>query len=290
MKTDWISIEEYGVLCSNADLSPNYSPKFVEFYFDRLSKKPKIVGRFDREGRLFAAYPVLGRMVFPNSLHKKLLGKKAKLLGDIGQPETLLPVLHKRRPLFLGYLSPTTSGLLKGVVNGLAGLSIKKIAIAKETKHRTVLQAEKTFLNKGGKIVFTEELDKQDFIDVYCKLYSERWRYSMKDMCYVRSQIRELYTNVLGGIVFMNQEPMAVQLCYECQGKGLYYVDYISIGVKEKNQKFSYGSIMMLAMLSKARAKARELGKQLRFSFGYYYGEKDYKKLWAAPEELFVGI
>src|SRR4030042_2115831 len=88
-----ISLSEYTALCTQSDVSPNYSPQFVEYYFTKLNRKPVIKGKYDSTGRLIAAFPVLFLSVFPNSIHKRLLGEAFRGLGDIGQPEILIPVL-----------------------------------------------------------------------------------------------------------------------------------------------------------------------------------------------------
>ena len=98
-----ISIEEYSEICQRTDISPNYHPNFIDYYFGTLKKKPKIIGKYDVNGQLIAASPVLLRQVFPNALHKRLLGDKYKKMGDIGQPEMLFPVSNLNQVIILEY-------------------------------------------------------------------------------------------------------------------------------------------------------------------------------------------
>jgi len=290
IKSSKISLNQYYDFCLNADISPNYHPNFVEFYFSQLRKKPKIIGRFDNQGQLIAAYPVLYCQIFPNSLHKRLLGGKTLKLGDIGQPEALFPVVQSAPKFSLNRFSITTSPLLRGVVRGVGNYSLRSIAIAKKTKHKNATRAQRLLFNEGGKVYFTDELDKSDFVDIYIRLHSQRWGYSPEDLRYVREQIVKLYGNIFGGVLVKDNEPLAVQLCFKSKGKRFYYVDFINIGVKSHDRKLSYGSIMMLSTLRKAEEISSSLGKTLRFSFGYYYWQQNYKSLWANPEPTFIAF
>lgn len=286
-----ISLEQYCEICTETDVSPCYHPRFIEFYFAQLKKKPKIIGRFDNQGRLLAAYPVLFGQIFPNSLHKKLLKQKSIMLGEISQPEALFPVVQSVPKISLNCFSPTTSPILSGVVRGLGNYSLKSMAIAKKTKHKNPTRARKSLFKKGAKVYFTDELDKNDFADIYIRLHGQRWGYSSHDLRYVRVQILKLYNHIYGGVLFKDNEPLAAHLCFKCEGRRFFYVDAVNIGVKSVDDKrASYGSIMILSSLRKAEEISHTLGKTLRFSFGYYYGPQDYKNLWAYPEKTFIAF
>lgn len=295
IKSSKISLSQYYDFCLNVDISPNFHPSFVEFYFSQLRKKPKIIGRFDNQGQLIAAYPVLYGQIFPNSLHKRLLGKKTVKLGDIGQPEALFPVIRSAPKLSLNCFSPTTSPILRGVVKGIGKYSLKSIAIAKKAKHKSATRAQKRFFKEGGKIYFTDEEDLEinDFADIYISLHGQKWCHTDYDLRYIRNQIIQLSQYIFGGILFKGNEPFAAHLCFKNVGKAIYYVDAINIGIKqiEKPKWYeSYGSILLLASLRKAEERSHSLGKALRYSYGYFYGPKDYKHLWAQPEKTYIAF
>jgi hypothetical protein len=288
MRSTLISLDKYYEICSQADISPNYHPKFVEFYFAQLRKKPKIISRINKQGQVIAAYPVLYGQIFPNSLHKRLLRQNSRKLGDIGQPEALFPVVHSGEKFSLNCLSPTTSPLISSLVRKLPNYSIKNIAIAKQSKHKRLVRAQKSFFSKGGKVYSTEELDKNDFADVYLSLHAQRWGYATEDLRCLHEQILNLYEQVDGGILVKNKEPVAALLCYKAEGKTIYYVDAINLGVKlGDDRRFSYGSIMLLSNLRRSEEIAHYLNKKLRYSYGYHYGARDYKNLWAYPEKTY---
>jgi len=291
MRSNLISLDQYYDFCLEKDISPNYHPRFIEFYFAQLGKKPKIIGRFDKHSRLITAYPVLFGQIFPNTLHKKLLGNKIRRLGDISQPEALFPVVQSAPKFSLNRFSPTTSPILNGVVKGIGNYSLKSMAIAKKAKHKSVTRARKSLFKEGAKVYFTDELDRNDFADIYTRLHGLRWGYTFDDLVYVRQQILELYDYILGGVLVNDDEPLAAHLCFKCEGRSLFYVDAVNIGVKlVHDSRTSYGSVMILSSLDKAEEISQSLGKILRFSFGYYYGPQDYKNLWTRPEKTFIAL
>ena len=295
IKTIKISLNQYYDFCINNDISPNFHPAFVEFYFGQLKKKPKIIGRFDKHGQLIAAYPVLYGQIFPNSLHKRLLGKDAVRLGDIGQPEALFPVVSSAPRFLLNRLSPVTSPLLSKIVKPRWKYSLKSVAIAKKTKHKSAKRAQNRFLKEGGKIFFTNNRDIgiNDFANIYTRLYSQKWGQTDSDMRHIRNQIIKLSQLVSGVVLVKDDEPLAALLCFKCEGKKIYYVDAVNTGMKkiDKSKRHeSYGSILLLSSLRNTEDASLALGKTLRFSFGYFYGANDYKHLWAQPEKTYIAI
>lgn len=291
MSTRRISLEDYADLCAQTDYNPVFDPAFVEYYFGRLGETPRIQGKFDRLDRLVAGFPVLFLQVFPSPLHKRLLRSRAACLGNIGQPEGLFPVLPSARDVALNAISPTTSPLLRGRVRGLENRSLRRIAIAKDRRHKKVTHRRKVFLEGGGREHFTDEIPGREFAEIYARLHAERWRTPLEEQRFARQQIEALYERVYGVVLFQGDEPVAAQLCHRAVGSSLFYVDFVNAGVKlTDDHDISYGSIMMLATLRRAESDARALGKSLRFSFGYFYGSGGYKAVWADPETTFVGF
>ena len=227
--------------------------------------------------------------VFPTSAHKRLLGKRFHRLGEIGQPETLFPVLPSRGKLGLNRLSLTTSPLLLDRVRAVNGRSLKAMAIAKDRRHKKLTIRQRDFFANGGKAHFANDLSASDFADIYLRLHSERWGIPIESLGGVRDQIIALYRHVFGVVLEVNGEPVAVQLCFRSKGATMHCVDFINSGVRlMDDNKLSYGSVMMLTCLRRAEEDAKADGKALRFSFGYYYGDNTYKSVWTEPEPTFI--
>lgn len=290
MKRTEISLAEYETLCHQVDVAPNYHPRFTDYYFSRLGIRPKLIGVFDETG-LIAAFPALYGQIFPNPVHKRLLGDRFNRIGEMGQPESLFPVLPGRRKISLNRFSPTTSSLLKDSVRGLKDRQLKAMAIATERRHKKLTIRQRQFFDAGGKAYFSNELDAKTFADIYLRLHSLRWGYPIEGLQGVRAQILELYDHVFGVVLEVEGEPVAAQLCYRAVGASLVCIDFINSGVKlQDDNKISHGSVMMLTCLRRAEQDALALGKRLRFSFGYYYGDETYKAVWTQPEPTFIGF
>jgi hypothetical protein len=291
MQNKPISLNEYYDICLEADISPNYHPHFTEFYFSKLKKRPKIIGKYKKDGRLIAAYPVLFRQIFPNSLQKKLLNQKFKRLGDIGQPEALFPAIGCAKKTALNYLSPVTSPLMKNNVKSLGNYSIKNISIAKKRKHKRLTRTIKKFLAQGGEIFPSDSLDRNDFAQIYTNLFSQNREIPIEELRHVREQIKVLYQYCHGYIIISDKEPKAALLSWKVKGKKILYVQGINYVYKTNDKKkIPYGNILMLSSLRKAEEHAETIGKCLRYSFGYCYGLHDYKNFWADPEPTFIGF
>jgi hypothetical protein len=286
-----LSLEQYSDLCARSPISAAFAPEVVQYYFSRIGARPRFIGLYDRSGSLVGAFPSLYRLVFPSAMHKRLLGKRAAKLGDFGQPEALFPVLPEARGLALNHLSPITSALLQGRVRQLAKKSLRRMAIAKERKHKKLSARARAFAQEGGATHFIDDLSPTEFADTYLDLFCRRWNYPVSDYQDVRAQIVALHPHLHGTLLTMKGEPVAAQLCCRHVNAHLYYVDFINAGVqKTDDNAISYGSIMMLLSLRHAENQAKTRGVPLRFSFGFTYSDSDYKAVWADPEPTFVAI
>jgi hypothetical protein len=289
MKSRHISLNEYSDFCVDKDISPTYSPALADYYFTQLGRKPQILGRFDSAGRLIAAYPTLFGQVFPNALHKRLLGEDVRKLGDFGQPEALIPVAAAAGRIALNRLSPITSPLLKGALRSLGQYSVRSVAIARAKTKSSMPQMVRAFFRGGGKAYFTQELDKEDFAEVRVRLYSRRWNRDPHDLRYVVDQIRALYEHVFGCVVEHEGEPAAVMMTFMASGRSICYFDAVLTATKPAdNKRTSYGSVLYFTTANKAKEISQAAGKALRYSYGYMYGPRDYKHLWATPEPTFI--
>lgn len=256
-----------------------------------LKIKPRLYAKYDKHGKCLAAFPRLLGHIFPNTLHVRVLGEYGRRIGCIGQPEMFFPVRPEAVRVPLNCFSPTASPLLKGRVREVPRWSFKSMAIAMQRRHKKLSRRAALYLDSGGQVFFSDALERKEFADIYIRLHCERWGFNPGDFRYLREQILQLYEGVFGVVLFEKAEPVAAQLCFRATGKSMYYVDFINSGVKiQRDNQLSFGSIMILMGLRKSEEIALSLGKTLRYSFGYYYGERNYKSIWAQPEPTFIGI
>jgi len=286
-----ISLDQYRGLCADADISPNYHPDFVEYYFAQLHIPPKIIACIDKTGRLVAAYPVLFRSIFPNPIHKRLLPARMRRLGDIGQPEILFPIFPTGCIIHPYYLAPVASPLLRSTVGSVRNISLRKISIANKPSRQRIQKTERSLSIEHGTVLFTQDLRPEDFSETYITLHAERWGRSTQELVYVRQQILAMYKHVFGGILLFRDEPVAALLAFSVLGKNILYVDFVNSGVKiRKTSRASAGSILLLKCVSKAYELAYAAGRDLRFSLGYESGGESYKRLWGVPENTYVAF
>ena len=284
-----LSLTEYSDFCANKDLSPALQPALTDYYFNQLGRKPAIIGRCDSDGRLVAAYPTLYGQVFPNVIHKRLLGKGAAKLGDFGQPETLIPLESTPAKISLNRLSPMTSALLKGRVREWPRRSLRSMAISRQKSGRNPRQAAGQFLRGGGVAHFTSELDRDDFADILVRLYSQRWNRHPDELRYVADQVRSVYEHVFGCVLVDQGEPAAVLMCHIAHGRTLDCIDAILTATKPAERKrMSYGSILYFMAATRAEEMAAAARRELRYSYGFISGPSDYKNLWANAEPTFI--
>jgi len=286
-----ISLDQYSDFSANTDISPNYHPDFLDYYFAQLGIRPHIIGCFDDAAGLVAAYPTVLHSVFPNPLHKRVLPSKMHRLGDIGQPEILFPIMWTREKVRLNSFAPTTSPLLEGIVRTVRTLCFRKIAIAGPLSPQRIAKTDKSMILEHGRVFFTDDMKADEFADIYIRLHCERWARPPEDFVYVRQQILTLHKHLLGAVLFFHNDPVAAILTFAVLGKNTLYVDFINSGVKiRKTSRASAGSIILLKCLSRAQQMADAYGKSLRFSLGYQYGDDSYKRLWGSSQNTLVAF
>jgi len=212
-----------------------------------------------------------------------------RLLGDIGQPEILIPILSGSPPFHLNCFSPVTSPLHRGNVRSFRNISLRKISIAKSLSGQRSQKVEKSLATENGTLLFAPDLHPHDFADIYTSLHAARWGLSADDLTHVTQQIVSLYKYVQGGVLLFNGEPVAALLAFAVSCKSILYFDFVNSGVKlKKTSRASAGTILLLKCISRAQELAGSEGKVLRFSLGYEYGDESYKRQWGVAEDTFL--
>jgi hypothetical protein len=281
-----LTLTAYADLCTQCDISVSAAPEFVAYHFSVLGLAPRLVP-LRSNGSLVGAFASLYKSTFPTNVHKRFLGKSFLKLGDIGQTETLFPLLPIDRPVALYHFSPTTSPLLAGRVRTWRQKSLISIGIAKSKVDKRTIALTERFVAGGGKIIASSEMSPKEFADIYLELHSKRWGYDPADLDAVRKKIIALYPHVYGTVLTNRDEPVAAQLCFRHIGRSIFYVDFTNAGVKHEEGAY-YGNILMYSCLRRAKLEAQSLNKTLRHTFGYPY--EPYKKIWAEFQPTFVGI
>ncbi|QIU92186.1 transcriptional regulator [Yokenella regensburgei] len=164
-------------------------------------------------------------------------------------------------------------------------------AIAKDINHdfskKTISTREREvrkFVSSGGSFKPISQIDGDWLFDIYNELYHARRNKFVPNQDVNKAFFREFINNFKGVVMFMDDEPIAMQLLMSVNNKAGLFVDYINIGYKQDTAVNSLGTILMWKNLSVLNAESIECGKKLYYSYGFMAGE--YKARWCNPESL----
>ena len=94
--------------------------------------------------------------------------------------------------------------------------------------------------------------------------------------------LREFMT---GSVVYLHDQPVAIQILYRVEAPSWVSVEYINGGVDPQQREFSPGSVLSFVNTQTAWEEARALGKPLRYSFGR--ADREYKDRWCHRVPVF---
>ena len=245
-----------------------------------LARLPvRYLGRFDR-GELRGAIPTWGRYL---ALSKDVLKQHGKRgLFDLGNAEIILPLAGDARvPLRhkVRYLSSMNAEQVLGRREQPEGLALAREPEEYSKKFRYNQRREQRLLEEAGGIVRPMlELSASEQAVIYADLFQRRWGFEAtgkEHLAEVFALMREFMT---GSLIYLNDQPVAIQVLYRVEAPQWVSVEYINGGVDPQNREFSPGSVLSFINTQTAWAEARALGKPLRYSFGR--ADREYKDRW----------
>ena len=232
------------------------------------------------DGQLKAAMPTWGRYL---ALSKDVLKQQGKRgLFDLGNAEVILPLAagaqvslrHRAR-----YLSELNAAGLLGVSEQVEGLALAREPEQYSKKFRYNQRREQRLLEEAGGVIRPMlELTAQEQARIYAELFQRRWGFEAtgKDrLAEVFGLLREFMT---GSLIYLNDEPVAIQVLYRVEAPQWVSLEYINGGVDPQQRDFSPGSVLSFINTQSEWAYARALGKPLRYSFGR--ADREYKDRW----------
>ena len=232
------------------------------------------------DGQLQAAIPTWGRHL---ALSKDVLKQQGKRgLFDLGNAEIILPLAaHAHVPLRhrVRYLSELNAARLIGVSEQPEGLALAREPEQYSKKFRYNQRREQRLLEEAGGIIRPMlELTPQEQARIYADLFQRRWGFEAtgKDhLAEVFGLLREFMT---GSLIYLNDEPVAIQVLYRVEAPQWVSLEYINGGVDPQQHEFSPGSVLSFVNTQSEWEQARALGKPLRYSFGR--ADREYKDRW----------
>jgi CelD/BcsL family acetyltransferase involved in cellulose biosynthesis len=232
------------------------------------------------DGELQAAIPTWGRHL---ALSKDVLKQQGKRgLFDLGNAEIILPLAtgaqvalrHRAR-----YLSELNATALIGISEQPEGLALAREPEQYSKKFRYNQRREQRLLEEAGGVIRPMlELTPQEQARIYADLFQRRWGFEAtgKDhLAEVFGLLREFMT---GSLIYLNDEPVAIQVLYRVEAPQWVSLEYINGGVDPQQREFSPGSVLSFVNTQSEWEQSRALGKPLRYSFGR--ADREYKDRW----------
>lgn len=232
------------------------------------------------DGQLQAAMPTWGRHL---ALSKDVLKKRGQRgLFDLGNAEIILPIAQDARVQVqhsMGYVSELNAAQITSLREQPEGLALAREPEQYSKKFRYNQRREQRLLEEAGGVIRPMlELTAQEQARIYADLFQRRWGFEAtgkEHLAEVFSRLREFMT---GSLIYLNDEPVAIQVLYRVEAPQWVSLEYINGGVDPQQREFSPGSVLSFVNTQSEWEHARALGKPLRYSFGR--ADREYKDRW----------
>ncbi len=238
-------------------------------------------------GELQAALPTWGRYL---ALSKDVLKQQGKRgLFDLGNAEIILPAAATlRAPLRhqARYVSALNAEQFSTLREQPEGLALAREPEEYSKKFRYNQRREQRLLEEaGGTIRPILELSAAEQARIYLDLFQRRWGFAATGAAQ-QAQVFELLREFMtGSLIYLNDEPVAIQVLYRVEAPQWVSLEYINGGVDPQNREFSPGSVLSFINTQNAWSDARALGKPLRYSFGR--ADREYKDRWCNRQPVY---
>lgn len=274
-----ISADDYAEAWSRLGGSVATHPEVVARLADLAGIPVRYLGWLV-DGQLQAAIPTWGRYL---ALSKDVLKQQGKRgLFDLGNAEVILPLAaeacvplrHRVR-----YLSELCAVRVSGAHEQAEGLALAREPEQYSKKFRYNQRREQRLLEEaGGEIRPMLELSPQDQASIYADLFQRRWGFEATGKAHLAEVFSLLREFMTGSLIYLNGEPVAIQVLYRVEAPQWISLEYINGGVDPQQRDFSPGSVLSYVNTQNEWAQARTLGKPLRYSFGR--ADREYKDRW----------
>ena len=261
-------------------------PEVVE----RLARLADIRVRYlawEHQGELVAALPCWGRHL---ALSKDVLKKTGKRgLFDLGNAEIILPVAEqvgvpvRQR---MRYVSELNAGAISTLREQPEGLALAREPEQYSKKFRYNQRREQRLLEEAGGVLRPMlDFSPAEQAAMYADLFQRRWNFEAPGKAHLHEVFELLREFMTGSVVFLDEQPIAIQVLYRAEAPKWVSIEYINGGVDPQQHDFSPGSVLSFVNTQTAWAEARALGKPLRYSFGR--ADREYKDRWCNRVPVF---
>lgn len=235
---------------------------------------------WEKQGELIAAVPCWGRHL---ALSKDVLKKTGRRgLFDLGNAEIILPVAEQAEvPVRqrMRYVSELNAAAISTLREQPEGLALAREPEEYSKKFRYNQRREQRLLEEAdGLLRPMLDFSAAEQAAMYADLFQRRWNFEAPGKGYLQEVFTLLREFMTGSVVFLDEQPIAIQILYRVEAPKWVSVEYINGGVDPQQRDFSPGSVLSFVNTQAAWAEARALGKPLRYSFGR--ADREYKDRW----------
>jgi len=231
-------------------------------------------------GQLQAALPTWGRHLALSKDALKQHGKRG--LFDLGNAEVILPAAQGARLSVrhcVRYVSDLNASQVINLREQPEGLALAREPEQYSKKFRYNQRREQRLLEEAGGVIRPMlELTAAEQAHIYADLFQRRWGFEAtgkEHLAEVFGLLREFMT---GSLIYLEDRPVAIQILYRVDAPQWISLEYINGGVDPQQRDFSPGSVLSFVNTQNEWARARALGKPLRYSFGR--ADREYKDRW----------
>jgi len=277
----WATIEaaDYADAWANFGGSVATHPQVVARLADLAGIPVRYLG-WIADGQLQGAMPTWGRHI---ALSKDVLKKQGKRgLFDLGNAEIILPLAHGVRvPVQhrMRYVSALNAEQISTLREQPEGLALAREPEDYSKKFRYNQRREQRLLEEAGGVIRPMlELTPTEQARIYAELFQRRWGFAATGAAHLAEVFERLREFMTGSLIYLNDEPVAIQVLYRVEAPRWISLEYINGGVDPQQREFSPGSVLSYVNTQTAWAEARAVGKPLRYSFGR--ADREYKDRW----------
>lgn len=258
--------------------SVNMHPDVIHFFASRNSQTVAYYHK-EKNGEYIAAYALLA----PNKI-----GVEQWKTFPLSYDEIMLPIAQGETLLFpekANKISHFNKDNFRNVNFSVARKT--KVCFAKSSYSSKTEKNRRNeynrFLRAGGRCGDMKQYSAEELADFYIFLFKSRFTDKLE--CYSRENliaiIKAMKQMIFGHILFIENEPCAMDLIFMAESDSIAYFDVPNGGVNMKYTDLSPGSLLMWKNISSAREYCATTGKEMRFSMGSVGKDWAYKLRWA---------
>lgn len=271
-------IKTYASIFNRFGGSINAHPDVIQFISEKRSENVQFFHK-EKAGEIIAAYALM---------ENNILAVKAWTQYPLSYDEVMLPISPGSRFLFPEKTNRLSNLHKKNVFNSTFSIARKnKICIVKESfsakNEKNRRNEYQKFIRHGGCCLELTQFSSEEIADYYITLFTSRFAgivecYSRDDLIEIINRLRHM---LFGKILFIHDEPCAMDLIFMAESQLGIYFDVPNGGINSKFSHLSPGSLIMWKNINAARELCLNKGKNMRFSIGLLKKEWRYKLRWA---------